>query len=146
MTSLKPESLSVLSNMSSLHFHKVLIVDDFQSMRKIIAEAIQDLGITEVVQANDGHEALEKVRQCIDKKQLFDLILCDQNMPKVSGLDFLKALRATPETSKIPFIMITAESDREDVIEALAAGANDYIVKPLSPDTIRRKIINLKKL
>lgn len=109
-------------------------------------EAIQELGITEVVEANDGHEALEKVRQCLDKKQLFDLILCDQNMPKISGLDFLKALRATPETSKIPFIMITAESDREDVIEALAAGANDYIVKPLSPDTIRRKIINLKKL
>ena len=117
MTSLKYESLSVLSDMSSLHFHKVLIVDDFQSMRKIIMEAIQELGITEVVEANDGHEALEKVRQCLDKKQLFDLILCDQNMPKVSGLDFLKALRATPETSKIPFIMITAESDREDVLK-----------------------------
>jgi two-component system chemotaxis response regulator CheY len=74
-----------------------------------------------------------------------DLILCDWNMPLFSGLDLLKLIRNSPETQKIPFIMITAENERDKVIDALKSGANDYIIKPLTADVVIRKLINIKK-
>jgi two-component system, chemotaxis family, chemotaxis protein CheY len=74
-----------------------------------------------------------------------DLVLCDWNMPQFSGLDLLEIIRNTPDTRDLPFIMITAESERDRVVDALKAGANDYIVKPLTPDVVLRKLRNLKK-
>lgn len=129
----------------AISFSKVLIVDDFQSMRSIIKDSLKDLNIGEIIEASGGKEALEKTMKSVEDGSPVDLILCDWNMPLFSGLDLLKLIRNTPETQQIPFIMITAESEREKVIDALKSGANDYIIKPLSPDLVLKKLIHLKK-
>lgn len=129
----------------AISFSKVLIVDDFQSMRSIIKDSLKDLNIGEIIEASGGKEALEKTMKSVEDGSPVDLILCNWNMPLFSGLDLLKLIRNTPETQQIPFIMITAESEREKVIDALKSGANDYIIKPLSPDLVLKKLIHLKK-
>jgi two-component system chemotaxis response regulator CheY len=129
----------------SVFFNKILIVDDFQSMRNIIKDSIKDLSINFYLEASGGKEALDKIMKSVEDGEPVDLILCDWNMPLFSGLDLLKLIRNTPETQNIPFIMITAENEREKVIDALKSGANDYIIKPLSADVVIRKLINIKK-
>lgn len=126
-------------------FNKVLIVDDFQSMRSIIKDSLKDVLTDSIVEASGGQEALDSIKLSIEQKDPVDLILCDWNMPRFSGLDLLKILRTSPETMGIPFIMITAENERDKVVEALKAGANDFIIKPLTPDIILRKLTHLKK-
>jgi two-component system, chemotaxis family, chemotaxis protein CheY len=129
----------------SLFFNKILIVDDFQSMRSIIKDSLKDLTVNSYLEASGGKEALDKLMKSVEDGDPVDLILCDWNMPLFSGLDLLKLIRNSPETQNIPFVMITAESEREKVIDALKSGANDYIIKPLTADVVIRKLINIKK-
>ncbi|MEZ6086779.1 MAG: response regulator [Pirellulaceae bacterium] len=112
---------------------KVLLVDDSGVMRKIILRALNAVGVTDVVEAADGVEALEHF-----KAEEIDLVLSDWNMPNMNGLDLLKAIRATG--SKVPLIMITTESEQARVLQAIQAGANNYLVKPFQQEALMEKL------
>ena len=112
---------------------KALVVDDSMTIRRIVIKALGIVGISDTAEASDGAEALEAV-----KKQRFDVILLDWNMPKLSGIDALRALRQTGD--KTPVIMVTTEAEKARVIEAIKTGANDYLIKPFSPDQLAEKV------
>lgn len=116
----------------------VLVVDDYQTMIRIIKNLLKQLGFNNVDEATDGSMAYEMVT-----KKKYGLVISDWNMEPMSGLDFLKKVRATADNdniSKVPFIMITAESKTENVIAAKQAGVNNYIVKPFNAETLKTKI------
>ena len=117
---------------------RILVVDDFQTMRRIIINLLRQLGFTNVVEAADGKQALEKVRD--DK---IDLVVSDWNMPNMSGMEFLKELRADDQYKSLPFIMVTAEGKKENVIAAVQAGVNNYIVKPFNAATLKEKLVKV---
>ena len=114
---------------------KILVVDDFQTMRRIVINLLKQLGFSNVAEASDGKIALDKVMS-----EDFDLIISDWNMPNMSGIDFLKHVRADENKKKIPFIMVTAEGKKENVIAAVHAGVSNYIVKPFNAATLREKM------
>ena len=114
---------------------KILIVDDFSTMRRIIKNLLRDLGFTNTSEADDGNTALP-----ILKKGGFDFLITDWNMPGMTGIDLLKAVRAEPELQDLPVMMVTAESKRDQIIEAAQAGVNGYIVKPFTAVTLKEKI------
>jgi two-component system chemotaxis response regulator CheY len=114
---------------------KVLVVDDFATMRRIVRNILKQLGFTNIVEADDGTTALE-----IMKTDKIDLVLCDWNMPKISGLDLLKQMKADSDLKSIPFLMITAEAQKQNIIEAVKTGVSNYIVKPFTADTIAEKL------
>ena len=113
----------------------VLIVDDFGTMRRIVRNLMSRLGYSAFYEAEDGVSAL-KVLGAVK----IDLVLTDWNMPKMSGLELLREMRANPTTADIPVIMITAETKREQIVEAAQAGVNGYIVKPFCEETLAKKI------
>ena len=114
---------------------RVLVVDDQETMRWIVVGHLKTLLITRVFQADSATTALAML-----KDQKYDLILSDFNMDNGSGLDLLKAVRANPLTKKLPFIMVTGNSDAETVQTVLKAGVNNYIVKPISAAALRQRI------
>ena len=114
---------------------KVLTVDDFPTMRRIVKTLLRQLGYSNISEAEDGLAALAKLKQ-----EKFDLVLLDWNMPKMTGLELLKAIRADENMRQIPVIMITAEGRKEDVIEAAKAGVNNFIVKPFTAETLEEKL------
>jgi two-component system chemotaxis response regulator CheY len=113
---------------------KFLVVDDSATMRRIVVNSLQRVGFTDVVEAGDGNEALGKFDKSIG------FIITDWNMPNMGGVELAKAIRATPEGKTIPILMVTARSVREDIITALEAGLNYYIVKPFTPAVLKEKI------
>jgi two-component system chemotaxis response regulator CheY len=115
---------------------KALVVDDSLTIRRIVIKALGMVGISEAAEAGDGVEALKAATE-----QDFDLILLDWNMPKMSGIDMLRALRQAGK--KTPVIMVTTEAEKSRVIEAIKAGANDYLIKPFAPDQLAAKVKNL---
>ena len=116
----------------------VLIVDDFATMRRILRNILKQLGFTNIIEADDGTTALEVL-----DKQKIDLIISDWNMPKMSGLDLLKAVRADDAFKDIPFLMVTAEAQKENIIDAVQAGVSNYIVKPFTAEQISEKLENI---
>jgi len=114
---------------------KVLIVDDFSTMRKIVRNVLKQIGFTNMVEADNGKNALK-----ILKKENIDLILCDWNMPEMPGIELLKTLRSEDELKSIPFVMVTAEAQKDNIIEAVKAGVTSYIVKPFSAETVSEKL------
>lgn len=112
---------------------KVMLVDDSRTMRNIQKSALVEMGVTNVVEACDGQDALSKV-----KAEAPELILLDWNMPNMDGLTFLKAFRAENKTTTV--IMVTTEAEKARVIEAIRNGVNNYIVKPFTPDIFRQRI------
>ncbi len=114
---------------------RILVVDDFSTMRRIIKNILKQLGFTNVVDADDGTTAWE-----ILNKDKIDFIISDWNMPKMSGIELLRKVRASEEFADIPFLMVTAEGQQENVIEAVQAGVSNYIVKPFTPETFEQKI------
>ena len=114
---------------------KVLIVDDYKTMLRIIRNLLKQLEFDNVEEASDGTEALTKLRA-----SNFGLVISDWNMEPMTGLDLLKEVRADTRLKNLPFIMITAESKTENVIAAKAAGVSNYIVKPFNAETLREKI------
>ncbi|HBT04124.1 MAG TPA: response regulator, partial [Thermodesulfobacterium commune] len=105
------------------------------TMRKIIKNILTQLGFKNILEADDGSSALELL-----KKEKIDLIISDWNMPKMSGLDLLKAVRNDPNLKDILFVMVTAEAQKDNVIEAIKHGVNQYIVKPFTPETLKEKL------
>jgi two-component system chemotaxis response regulator CheY len=114
---------------------KILIVDDFSTMRRIIKNLLRDLGFTNTVEADDGNTALP-----ILNSGGIDFLVTDWNMPGMQGIDLLKRVRADEKLSKLPVLMVTAEQKREQIIEAAQAGVNGYIVKPFTAATLKEKI------
>lgn len=114
---------------------KILVVDDFPTMRRIIKNLLKDLGFENVDEAEDGAIGLEKLRN-----GNFDFVLSDWNMPNMDGLDMLKAVRADPKLAKLPVLMVTAEAKKENIIAAAQAGANGYVVKPFTAATLEEKL------
>lgn len=117
---------------------KILAVDDSPTMRRIIVNTLKRAGYEDVTEACDGKDALAKMQ--IDK---FNFIITDWNMPNMDGLAFVNKLRNNPETRTLPVLMVTTRSVKEDIVTALKAGVNNYVVKPFSPDTIKEKIDNV---
>jgi len=115
---------------------KALVVDDSMTIRRIVIKALGLVGINETVEAGDGLEAIKALQA-----GGFDLILLDWNMPKMSGIDALRAIRQAG--NKTPVIMVTTEAEKLRVIEAIKTGANDYLIKPFSPDQLAAKVKNL---
>ena len=114
---------------------KVLVVDDFSTMRRIVKNLLRDLGFTNIQEADDGSTALPML-QGGD----FDFVVTDWNMPGMQGIDLLKAIRADSSLSHIPVLLITAEAKKEQIVMAAQAGVNGYIVKPFTAGTLKTKI------
>jgi len=114
---------------------KVLVVDDFATMRRIVKNILVQLGYKNVIEADDGTTAID-----ILKGEKIDLIISDWNMPKMTGLDLLKNVRADPNLTKLPFIMVTAEAQQDNIILAVKAKVSQYIVKPFTAETMAEKI------
>lgn len=117
------------------HNMSILTVDDFATMRTIIRTILNQLGFRNIEEADDGKTALAKL-----KKNKYDFVISDWNMPNMSGLDLLRSMKSDKGLKNIPFIMVTAEAIKENIIVAIQAGADDYIVKPFSADTLGKKI------
>ncbi len=114
---------------------KILIVDDFSTMRRIIKNLLRDLGFTNTIEADDGQSALPLL-----KAGSIDFLITDWNMPGMSGIDLLKTVREDPNIKQIPVLMVTAEAKREQIIAAAQAGVNGYVVKPFTATVLKEKI------
>lgn len=114
---------------------KILIVDDFSTMRRIIKNLLRDLGFTNTHEADDGSTALPML-----KSGDFDFLVTDWNMPGMSGIELLKEIRADGKLATIPVLMVTAEAKRDQIIEAAQAGVNGYVVKPFTAQVLKEKI------
>jgi two-component system chemotaxis response regulator CheY len=114
---------------------KILVVDDFATMRKVIRNLLKQVGYENIVEAEDGVTALRTL-----KSQKIDLIISDWNMPNMTGLELLKAVRADEEIKTTPFLMVTAEALQDNVITAVKAGVSNYIVKPFTAEVLNEKI------
>ncbi len=114
---------------------KVLVVDDFSTMRRIVKNILRQLGFENIVEADDGETAVSKL-----ESERIDFIISDWNMPKMSGLELLKWVRSHDEFKDLPFLMVTAEAQKENVLEAVKAKVSNYIVKPFTAETLSEKI------
>ncbi|MBR9727344.1 chemotaxis response regulator CheY [Shewanella intestini] len=114
---------------------KILIVDDFSTMRRIIKNLLRDLGFNNTQEADDGSTALPMLQ-----KGEFDFVVTDWNMPGMQGIDLLKAIRADDSLKHLPVLMVTAEAKREQIIAAAQAGVNGYVVKPFTAATLKEKL------
>ena len=114
---------------------KILVVDDFSTMRRIIKNLLRDLGFNNTSEADDGSSALPVLQN-----GNFDFLITDWNMPGMQGIDLLKAVRSDEKLVKLPVLMVTAESKRDQIVEAAQAGVNGYIVKPFTAATLKEKI------
>ena len=119
---------------------KVLVVDDFSTMRRIVRGLLKELGFTNVDEAEDGVVALNKL-----KSEPFDFVVSDWNMPNMTGLELLKAIRADAKLAHLPVLMVTAEAKKENIIEAAKAGASGYVVKPFTAATLDEKLNKIFK-
>lgn len=115
---------------------KFLVVDDFSTMRRIVRNLLKELGFTNVDEAEDGAVALHKLQN----NDTFEFVISDWNMPNLTGIQLLKAVRGDPTLKNLPFLMITAEAKKENIIEAAQAGASGYIVKPFTAATLDEKL------
>ncbi|HOV91229.1 MAG TPA: response regulator [Syntrophorhabdaceae bacterium] len=118
----------------------VLVVDDFSTMRKIIKNVLKQIGIESVLEAENGKMALDLL-----KKEEIDLIISDWIMPEMTGIDFLKACKADENIKKIPFVMVTAEAQKGNIMEAIKSGVDNYIVKPFTPEKLQAAIEKAKE-
>jgi two-component system chemotaxis response regulator CheY len=116
---------------------KFLVVDDSATMRRIIVNSLQRIGYTECVEAADGGEALDKFTGDVG------FVITDWNMPTMSGVDFVRALRQRADGKETPVLMVTTRSVREDIVAAISAGVNNYVVKPFTPQVLKEKIDSL---
>jgi len=114
---------------------KILIVDDFSTMRRIIKNLLRDLGFNNTHEADDGNTAWPML-----KSGNFDFLVTDWNMPGMQGIDLLRAVRADPNLSSLPVLLVTAEARRDQIVLAAEAGVNGYIVKPFTAQTLKEKL------
>ena len=120
---------------------KILIVDDSATMRRIVLNALKEGGYTDIIEASDGKDALEKLMT--DK---IDFIITDWNMPNMSGLEFTRAVRSETDIQHIPILMVTTRGVKQDIVEALQARVNNYIIKPFTPQVLKDKIEQILRI
>jgi two-component system, chemotaxis family, chemotaxis protein CheY len=114
---------------------KILVVDDFSTMRRIVRNLLKELGFSNVQEAEDGIDALKKLRA-----ESFDFVVSDWNMPNMTGIELLREIRKDPALKHLPVLMVTAEAKKENIIEAAQAGASGYVVKPFTAITLDEKL------
>ena len=114
---------------------KILVVDDFSTMRRIIKNLLKDLGFSNIQEADDGSTALPMLQQGD-----FDFVVTDWNMPGMQGIDLLRAIRADDKLKHLPVLMVTAEAKKEQIVAAAQAGVNGYVVKPFTAATLKEKL------
>lgn len=119
---------------------KFLVVDDFATMRKIIKKVLTELGYTNVEEADDGKPAFELLQKAQNIGQPFQFVISDWNMPGMTGIDLLRACKADAVFKNIPFMLVTAESEQKNIVEAAKAGVSDYVVKPFNANTLKGKL------
>ncbi len=124
----------------------ILLAEDSPSVMELTKEFLSDLGFEKIYTARDGIEALDRIRLMYQRGGKFDLVISDWEMPKMDGLMLLKKIRQNESLKKIPFIILTANDKKEHVLKAVQAGINNYIVKPVDPETLQLKIIETLKL
>lgn len=118
------------------HNMKILVVDDFPVMRRIVKTLMKQNGFTNFIEAEDGQLALETLRSTPD----IEFVISDWNMPNMTGIELLKAVRADQNLKHLPFLMVTAEAEKENIIEAVKSGVSNYIVKPFTAQTLGEKV------
>lgn len=114
---------------------KILVVDDHSTMRRIVRGVLKRLGYSNIDMAENGEEGLTKL-----KGDRFDFVVCDWNMPVMSGLELLKAVRSDGDLRELPFLMVTAEAKKDNIVEAIEAGVSNYVVKPFTEEVLAEKI------
>lgn len=119
---------------------KFLVIDDFKTMRSIVKRTLQTMGYSNVEEAEDGAKAHEMILKSLINNQPYDCIVSDWNMPNMSGLELLKKVRENSSTKDVPFMLVTAENEQKQVIEAAKAGVSNYIVKPFTPADFQKKL------
>ncbi|MEO5668630.1 MAG: response regulator [Bdellovibrionota bacterium] len=119
---------------------KVLVVDDFKTMRKIVIGALGTCGLKNIMEADDGIVAWPLIEAAVKEGKPFGLIVSDWNMPQLSGLELLKKVRGSETTRSTPFVLVTAEAEQKNILEAVQSGVNNYVVKPFTPATFKLKI------
>jgi len=117
---------------------KILFVEDSPTMRRIIANSLKKLGINDVAEAENGVDALEKIQ-----KAQFDLILTDWNMPEMNGQELVEHIRKMDAYKNVPILMITTRGMEDDVMTAIKTGVNGYMVKPFTPELLKKKMIEI---
>jgi two-component system, chemotaxis family, chemotaxis protein CheY len=125
---------------------RILLVDDFEMIRLMLKNALESLGFMRVDVATNGVEAIQKMRDAKRARDPYAFVFCDWNMPEKDGLEVVKECRASRDLKDIPIVIITAESEQDRVSQALLAGATDYIVKPISPAVLQKKVEKLLSL
>lgn len=119
---------------------KTLVIDDMNTMRKIIKKMLKEIGFINIEEANDGKPAWQMIQEAHEAGTPYQFIVSDWNMPGLSGLDLLKQIRADERFKKLPFLMITAEAEQSNVVIAVKAGVSNFIVKPFNKATLQAKI------
>jgi two-component system chemotaxis response regulator CheY len=119
---------------------KFLVVDDFATMRKIIKKVLSELGYTNIEEADDGSTAWPLIQEAHTKGQPFQFIVSDWNMPQMQGIALLKNCRADARFKDLPFMLVTAESEQKQILEAAKAGVSNYVVKPFNSVTLKQKL------
>ena len=119
---------------------KVLVADDFATMRKIVRNILKQIGFDDIVEAEDGQAALQVL-----KSENIGLVVTDWNMPNMSGLELLEKIRQDPKTASLPVLMVTAEGLKENVVAAVKAGGNNYVVKPFTAEVLQEKLEQIFK-
>ena len=117
---------------------KFLVVDDFETMRRIVKTVLGELGFNNVTEADDGSTALPMLRDGD-----FDFLITDWNMPGMPGLDLLKAVRTNERLAKMPVLMLTAEAKRDQIVAAAKLGVNGYVLKPFTPEVLKQKLTKI---
>lgn len=131
-----------MSQIGSLRF---LVADDMMVMRKLVSQQLKVLGAVSIEQANDGEEAWVKLKEAAASGKPFDFVVSDWNMPKMQGIDLLKACRADASYKAVPFLLVTAEGEMSQVKDALSAGVDNYVLKPFTPETFKDKFMTVLK-
>jgi two-component system, chemotaxis family, chemotaxis protein CheY len=114
---------------------KILVVDDFSTMRRIVKNLLKQIGFENIDEAEDGQHALSRL-----KNDKYEFVVSDWNMPNMTGIELLKNVRSDPELKALPFLMVTAEAEKEKVVEAIKAGVNNYIIKPFTAEILKEKM------
>ena len=121
---------------------RLLIVDDMMTMRKLVAKVCKELGFTDITEASDGAKGWEAINNASPP---IGLVISDWNMPNTTGLDLLKRVRSDSRFGKLPFVMVTAEAEQHQIVEAVKAGVSNYVVKPFTADTLKEKLETVHK-
>lgn len=119
---------------------RFLVVDDFKTMRAIVKRSLQQMGYTLIDEAEDGQQALEMLEKALADKKPYECVVSDWNMPRLTGLELLRKVRAHESMKQLPFMLVTAENEQKQVVDAAMAGVSNYVVKPFTPAEFSKKL------